>query len=310
MQKDTTFGRQDCQSFAERILSTKSWKKRLTICDEILATLPPGGPRTWFGNFTKFRNWVAAIVKDADSISYVPFNIFIKKGNVILPFVTFSTLPAFTCPGAGECLKFCYSYTAWRYPGGFLRQLQNTLLLETDKGKECIANTFLAMRVSRKTGKIIVRLYVDGDFDSVSTFTYWMQLLDLRETDCEAYGYSKSWCEILQGMAFLEFVPTNYVLNVSSGSLHNDTLRDDVLALPITRQVFDVVSIDTKGIAKGFARYDNPTYHSRARDAYFKETGNRAFSCPGDCGNCRPQAGIHACGDMQFDIPIINGVHT
>lgn len=55
-----------------------------------------------------------------------PFKVFKLKGNTKLPFATFSTLPIVTCPGAGECADWCYSFTAWRYPAAFARQLQNT----------------------------------------------------------------------------------------------------------------------------------------------------------------------------------------
>ena len=60
--------------------------------------------------------------------SRTAFNVF-TEGNSKLPFYSWSTLPQWTCPGAGDCLRFCYSFRAWRYPAAFCRQLQNTLLL-------------------------------------------------------------------------------------------------------------------------------------------------------------------------------------
>ena len=69
----------------------------------------------------KFVNWLKYGGK-------LPHKTFIK-GNGKLPFLSFSTLPAVTCPGAGDCLVYCYSYKAWRQPAAFFRQVQNTLLM-------------------------------------------------------------------------------------------------------------------------------------------------------------------------------------
>jgi len=66
----------------------------------------------------------------------VPFSIFASGGNSKLPFVSFSTIPGATCPGAGECLDFCYSFKAWRYPAAFFRQLQNFHLMNSKEGRE------------------------------------------------------------------------------------------------------------------------------------------------------------------------------
>ena len=53
------------------------------------------------------------------------FSIFAKDGNGKLPFLAFSSLPGKGfCVGAGDCLSFCYSFKAWRYPAAFCRQVQ------------------------------------------------------------------------------------------------------------------------------------------------------------------------------------------
>ena len=64
-------------------------------------------------------------LKDGEKL---PFSVF-TVGNMKLPFLNFSTLPAVTCSGAGSCLNWCYSFKAWRYPSAFFRQCQNTLLM-------------------------------------------------------------------------------------------------------------------------------------------------------------------------------------
>jgi hypothetical protein len=224
-----------------------------------------------------------------------PHSIFTVVGNSKLPFAEFSTLPKYTCPGAGPCLDWCYSFKAWRYPAGYLRQLQNTWLLQHKPS--VIRQAWMAL----KNG-ITVRLYVNGDIDSDATWLFWVDCLSARQ-DLKAYGYSKSW-EILA--RYNGPWPTNYVLNVSEGSRHdNDTvLRGAINTLPITRGVFGAV--ETKGWYSGFARYDNPEYHRDVRQSALPTHG-KVFSCPGKCGSCR--GGNHACGDKEFSVPIVLGVH-
>ena len=57
-------------------------------------------------NIIKFYYWLKLGGK-------LPYNVF-KVGNSKLPFLNFSTLPGSTCPGAGECLNYCYSFKSWR----------------------------------------------------------------------------------------------------------------------------------------------------------------------------------------------------
>ncbi len=56
--------------------------------------------------------WARAFHHVADVIEGTkqPRSVFILKGNSKLPFAAFSTLPGITCPGAGECLEWCYSF--------------------------------------------------------------------------------------------------------------------------------------------------------------------------------------------------------
>ena len=72
----------------------------------------------WMDNWIKFEEFLYTGIPQ--------FKIF-TKGNGKLPFYSFSSLPGVTCPGAGDCLKFCYSFRSWRYPAAFFRQIQNTI---------------------------------------------------------------------------------------------------------------------------------------------------------------------------------------
>jgi hypothetical protein len=157
---------------------------------------------------------------------------------------------------------------------------------------------------------ITLRLYVDGDFDSVETALFWFTLLRQR-ADVSAYGYSKSW-RILASVA--DRVPANYALNLSSGGLEdsNAELKSELASQSWVRGEFVALPIVGK-FARGFARYRDPEYHRAVRDAAKSAGLGRVFSCPGQCGECTGAG--HACGAMTPDgfpivpITIAIGVH-
>ena len=75
------------------------------------------------------------------------YAIFGMKGNSKLPdFVAFSSLPAVTCPGAGACLDFCYSFRAWRFAHSFGRQASAAYLMRFNSA--AIAAAFNALPVN------------------------------------------------------------------------------------------------------------------------------------------------------------------
>ena len=257
-------------------------------------------PRTSAYYLERMAQWIDNVNEFGWMIPEPPFSIFIE-GNSKLPFYSFSTLPGETCPGAGACLDWCYSFLAWRYAGSFLRQLQNTILLATMDGRQVIEEAW-----DNLPDDCIVRLYVDGDFQTSTQFDWWMNLVAM--SDRKVYGYSKSWMEILTALDNGCLVPKNYVLNISSGSIHDDRIRAMMLELPFAREVFESVSIALDELPEGFKRYESREYHKRTREAYLAETGKRAFSCPGQCGDCISN-GQHACGNLDFAVPIVIGIH-
>jgi len=254
---------------------------------------------SWCWHHEKFaRYWITGIPE---------YSIFVE-GNQKLPFWAFSSLPAFTCPGAGVCLTWCYSYKAWRYPGAFYRQLQNAILLQSKAGRLHIATSkarhgFLTLPKGQT-----VRLYVDGDHDSIDTMRFWWALLAQRR-DLPVYGYSKSWQLFLDYARTGEQWPTNYKLNLSSGSRYPEAIRQKVAALPITRGDFVAIHSDTKAPDRrkspaAFAAFAKALKeHARAQGIA------KSFVCPGKCGDCLPM-GEHACGSDKFqDVTVIIGIH-
>jgi len=255
------------------------------------------------------KGWINNLEKLAKSFrkGKPGFKVF-AKGNSKLPFYSYSEVPNFTCPGAGDCLNFCYSFTAWRYPAAFARQVSNTMFMRFKRGE--IAKAFRTIKPVKGQDRVVVRLYVDGDFADLSVFSFWMG--QLHRSDCvDAYGYSKSW-EVIEQYNDAGFkFPINYVLNLSSGSRYedNDDLKDRLAGYDITRGEFIAVKTDGK-YAKGFARFDDKNYHRKVRAAGNDKTGStKTFSCTGKCGDCLPN-GIHACGLITLNVPIAIAEHN
>lgn len=235
-----------------------------------------------------------------------PFSILRANGNKKLPFFAFSSLAIADCPGKGECVKYCYSLKAWRYPAAFFRQLQNSLLMRHFPA--AIASAWHAI----PTGKT-VRLFVDGDFLSVEILKFFMDLCKAR-ADLSVYGYSKSWYEFVTLGASGYQWPSNYLVNKSNGSRWVNTgIGNAFSALPIVRGEFDAVNVSKHFIAsrayQGKDKAGSAEYRAEVREK-LRAVYPRAFACPGSCGNCLP-GGRHACGSKDFTgVAIGIGVHS
>jgi hypothetical protein len=232
------------------------------------------------------------------------FTIF-TRGNSKLPFVSFSVLPLVSCPGAGDCKRWCYSLKAWRYPAAFFRQLQNLILLFSKEGLEHIIQAWNKIEKGAQ-----VRLYVDGDVHNLETLAFWFGLCYSRP-DLSVYGYSKSWGVFLRWQG--EF-PTNYTLNLSSGSVYNAEVKAQVAKLPIVRGEFVAVQASVpapKRCKKTGAPSDLgawQAYRKAVTEAAQAAGHAKVFVCPGLCGFC--SNGKHACGNRAFDgVTIAIGVH-
>jgi len=262
--------------------ASKGRNALISELDTQLVTMP--NKSDWYKFGTKLSDYLKG---NADK---VPFTVF-AKGNGKLPFFSFSAVPVFTCPGMGACESFCYSFKSWRYPCALYRQLLLTVLVKEQ-------NSALTSAFNSLPQGATIRLYVDGDFDSMQTLEYWFNLLRSRP-DIRAYGYSKSWPLFTSYKG--EF-PANYKLNLSSGGKHTDTSA--IAQLPITRGEFIAVTIDKQLQGK----YDNADYKSAVRTSAKKQGIDKAFICPGKCGTCTKKG--HACGlDTFADIPIVIGIH-
>lgn len=274
----------------EQIAAAIATNNGETILDTIDAVLADETGKHWIKYLNKLKRVVHTGLAE--------FSIFSKDGNSKLPFLAFSALPGATaCPGAGECLNFCYSFRAWRYPAAFCRQAQNSILMGTMTGRQTIYN---ALREFETEESIDFRLYVDGDFRNHEEVSFWMDCL-FEYKWLNAYGYSKSWEELLAYENSGREWPTNYQLNLSSGSRHNAEVKAQVKALPIARGEFIAVSIGEKVTS---AMHNDREHQMKLREAH----GRKAFTCPGKCGSCTNKG--HACGSARFKgIDIIIAVH-
>jgi len=229
-------------------------------------------------------------------LRYLPFKVF-GLGNGKLPFHTFSTLALSTCPFKGACADYCYTLNGWRNPAAFYRQAFNTYIIRFHP--HLIAESFKLLP-SNST----LRLYVDGDFDSLKTLQFWMDLLKGRP-DVKAYGYSKSLAYFDQLGQNYEW-PKNYQLNISSGGASTPGLIEKIKLLPVCRGEF--LSLDAGKAGAGYKENSKP-YRLAVRKAAKTQGINRLFVCPGNCGSCLPNGG-HACGMPEFkNVTIAIGIH-
>lgn len=207
------------------------------------------------------------------------------KGNSKLPFYSFSVLPGVSCPGAGECLQFCYSPKAWAYPAAFFRQLQNSILMRFNF-REIIKET---LRIPKGS---TIRLYVDGDFSNESDVNNWFHCMN-EFPELSFYGYSKS----LQLLAdYNADFPRNYKLNLSSGHNASASVVQSIKALPIYRGEFIAVNTGRKIRASDYGTKET-------NDAIRSNFTEKVFPCPGKCGECTSVG--HACGSEKFKGKII-----
>ena len=298
----TVVSRDLAMHIAKTVVSKTPRKAARWVRAAILPALPLSS------NWHKAAKKLASALWDMPTMiaAESPYTIF-ERGNGKLPYFTWSTLPAVTCPGAGACLAWCYSFTGWRHVNPFFRQTFCTMLLM--HRPDIVRETFQALPHGST-----VRIYVDGDFSSVADVEFWMDTIR-RRGDLHTFGYSKSWRELIEYGNAHRF-PNNYCLNKSSGSLHGADVERELLALqcddgkPVVRGVFQAVRINRSGtdIPRGHERYESREYHQAVRTAALPILGQRAFSCPGNCGDCRGE-NLAFCAARSLSVPVAIGIH-
>ena len=314
MSKKAVFPRAKQHAWVKELLSKPTLDDAVTFClrSSVLMGLQHG---------TTKGGWSWAMLRLGQGLSRsanggtLGFTVF-TKGNSKLPFYSWSTLPQYTCPGADECLKYCYSFKAWQYPSALMRQCQNTLLLKFNR--RAIVNAWKALKWKKKQEVKTVRLYVDGDIDSIETLVFWWNILK-QSPDVIGYGYSKSYDIFIAADRKGIQPPANYVVNRSTGSIHDGTaMAEDYAALPVMRGLFECIDVEGEGKLwpKGFARYQSAEYYKAMKEAGKKAGHDKFILCPGDCGTCgsgKPYcAGMDSQGNRSKGLQgltILNTIH-
>ena len=272
------------KQFAQMVLDASANGNDLTIPDLSCES------KHWKKCFQAFSDWYDRF-RSGTLTAKDCATIYARNGNKKLPFLSFSSLPFFDCPGKGDCANWCYSPKGWRNVHPFFRQLRNSILVrhrfDIVRGE---MERLLALKSYRKGDLVPFRLYVDGDFPSSEVLADWMELIKANK-QLRAYGYSKSW-ELL--IAHKAQWPANYLVNLSGGSKYhaNSGIARAVKSLPCVRGEFLAVGKKAKGI-----EYNTPEYRAQAREHIKAQGIGRSFVCPGTCGDCTPQG--HFCGSSN-----------
>ena len=289
MNKKVHFSRNNCMEFMNLINNNN-----LTGCIEYIENNINTGV-SWINEANKFKIFLNNVL--SNNFDYIPYKIF-SQGNSKLSFLSFSTLPLITCPGAKDCKIYCYSLKAFRYPSAFFRQCQNTILMKYNFS--VIANElnkYNNIAIKNNTN-IDFRLYVDGDFSNEGELINWMSLLK-QCNKINSYGYSKSKHLFLELYKKNFKYPSNYKLNLSNGSKF-DFLDNELLKLDFVRGRFMSYKFDKKIKVNSLSKENKKQIRNS-----FK---NKVFICPGICDSCTNKG--HACGSDTFkNIDIVIPVH-
>jgi len=188
-----------------------------------------------------------------------------------------------------------------------------------------------------------VRLYVDGDMDSLETLTYWMHFCE-RFPENSFYGYSKSWAFFEQWHKDHNGAwPSNYQMNLSSGTKLERILSKDKFQAVVKRMLSLKNPKTGHRIARGYlprSRWSRPSsrprrFGKRARSSdpqrerlprgrliertFWQRRRMPAsavisrprvlFVCPGYLRRVSAQRQTR-CGDPRFtDVAIVIGIH-
>ena len=286
--------RHRCMRLAEMAAAVATDADVIALAHEIRRVTRAAGGHWW-----KFGRRTADFLEARGELKS-PLRLF-ARGNGKLPFFAWSVLPLVTCPGAGTCANWCYSFKAWRYPAPFFRMLINTVLERTAWGRAMIAAEWAKLPHGTD-----FRLYVDGDHATLETMAFWFATLNAR-SNIKTYGYSKSW-HLFTAWGARNAFPDNYLLNLSSGSRFDDdpAMFTRVSELPCTRGTFTAVDgLSTHANYRPGHELELKQHLAELRERARALLGvDKVFACPGRCGTCTPKG--HACGSRALaGVPIV-----
>ena len=219
------------------LINSNDNKQALILLDKLIEfkshATTKDSHQSWFTLLNRFKAfYVDHINGNIKSVENIPFNVF-KHGNGKHPFINYSTIPVTNCPGAGNCVNYCYSKNSMRFPLAVCSWLQNQILENHYFNLiEISFNDFINQSKYKKAienkGFINFRLYNDGDFRTKEILIKWMELLRSYDPSVKCYGYTKS-LHFLKALAIEQYnFPSNYLTNISLGGKY-DALKDSSL---------------------------------------------------------------------------------
>jgi len=294
------------------LINSNDNKQALILLDKLIefkSHAPTKDSRqSWFTLLKRFKAfYVDHINGNIKSVENIPFNVF-KHGNGKHPFINYSTIPVTNCPGAGNCVNYCYSKNSMRFPLAVCSWLQNQILENHYFNLiEISFNNFINQSKYKKAienkGFINFRLYNDGDFRTKEILIKWMELLRSYDPSVKCYGYTKS-LHFLKALAIEQYnFPSNYLTNISLGGKY-DALKDSSLIKNLSIYRGEFISHKMDKVFKTSKGYQKQDYKD-IKKAYKKD---KIFICPLVCNSCSGAG--HACGSDVFkDKKIIIPIH-
>ena len=127
------------------------------------------------------------------------------------------TLPSgITCPGKGECAKWCYSRKAEKlYPQCLKARLRN---LEATKQPDFEQKMISALQYELKQGRHILRLQEDGDLYNQRYLDIWKRIAR-QLPELTIFAYTKSF-----HLDLWASLPKNFIIIQSFGSRWDDKI--------------------------------------------------------------------------------------
>jgi hypothetical protein len=167
-----------------------------------------------------------------------------------------------TCPGAGECLHFCYSKKASiQYPNARNSRLRNYHFTKDESFVSTLSEYL------NKRSEPIVRVHTDGDFYSQEYLNKWIEIAKASPNK-RFYGYTKSFK--------LDFsaLPSNMKVIQSYGSTYDDLIDSSKNTARVINDISEL------GINEYLCPY------------VFKEK-DEDFKCSESCSYCIDNAIVH-----------------
>jgi len=139
-------------------------------------------------------------------------NFYLSHGNHKLSSkIIIFTLPSgITCPGKGECAKWCYSKKAEKlYPACLNARLRN---LKATKQPDFEQQMISALQYEMKLGRYILRLHEDGDLYCQSYLDTWKRIAK-QLPKLTVFAFTKSF-----HLDLWTNLPKNFIIIQSFGS--------------------------------------------------------------------------------------------